>query len=102
MRCCFSIEGESGKKTNGEYFSHYIGSSLSPDGPFLIQSQMANNDKIAVLYSWQQKAFHIETLDLYIESNMKSIIEKKDNQYKLIALYDTYEECDLLISELRS
>ncbi|MBP8994918.1 MAG: hypothetical protein KBG30_14065 [Bacteroidales bacterium] len=63
---------------------------------------MNYEDKFAVLYSWQQEAFHVEPLDLYIESNIKSIKEKNDHQYKLIALYDSYEECDLLISKLRS
>ena len=57
--------------------------------------------KIALLYSFEQKAFHIETLSDYLRSNIICTIRESVNQFRLIALFDTDTEADELIEKLR-
>jgi hypothetical protein len=47
---------------------------------------------IAVLYSFEQKCFHVETLHDYIKSNVHATIRRKDHQYRLIAIAKDYED----------
>ena len=47
---------------------------------------------IAVLFSFEQNAFHIETIETYIDSNIRATINKKDHQYRLIAITKDWEE----------
>ena len=35
---------------------------------------------VAVLYSFEQNSFHLETLQQYLDSNIKATINKKDHQ----------------------
>ena len=41
---------------------------------------------VAVLYSFEQNSFHLETLQQYLDSNIKATLKKKDHCYRLIAL----------------
>jgi hypothetical protein len=49
---------------------------------------------IAILFSFEQKGFHIETLDDYIKSNLKATILKRDHQYRLVATANNYDKAD--------
>lgn len=60
------------------------------------------NEKFAVLYSFEQKAFHIETLGEYIQSNITVTCIKKDHQYRLIGLFNTYDEGSEFVKTIRS
>jgi uncharacterized protein HemY len=53
---------------------------------------MNYEDKFALVYSWQQGCFIIEHLKRYIEMNIKSTLAKTDTQYKLVGLFDSYDE----------
>lgn len=57
---------------------------------------------IAILFSFEQKGFHIETLDEYMQSNLKATALKKDHQYRLVATADTYETADWVCDYLSS
>jgi hypothetical protein len=54
----------------------------------------------AVLYSFEQKCFHIEYVHEYLKSNMQATIYKKDHQYRLIAFakdgMEAHKICDKL------
>lgn len=54
----------------------------------------------AVLYSFEQKCFHIEYVHEYLKSNMQATINKKDHQYRLIAFakddMEAHKICDKL------
>lgn len=58
-------------------------------------------EKIAVLYSIQQGAFHIETVGEYIKSNLICLFENKPTQYMMVGLFSTYEQADEQIKSLR-
>lgn len=58
--------------------------------------------KIAVLYSFEQKAFHIEPIKDYIKSNIEASIIKTAQQYRLIAIADNDYIADELIKLFRS
>jgi hypothetical protein len=49
---------------------------------------------IAILFSFEKKGFHIETLDDYIKSNLKATILKRDHQYRLVATANSYHKAD--------
>ena len=55
---------------------------------------------IAILFSFEQKGFHIEMLDDYIKSNLKATISKRDHQYRLVATADSYEKADKICDYL--
>lgn len=56
---------------------------------------------VALLYSFEQKYFHIETLKEYILSNVKATINKKDHQYRLVALAYSYDEAVFIIEDFK-
>ena len=51
-----------------------------------------DGEKSAVLYSISQKCFHIESLREYIEENIKCAMLKKDNDYRLVGLFNSDDE----------
>jgi len=55
---------------------------------------------IAVLFSFEQKCFHIETMTDYIKSNWMVTEKKHDHQYRLVGISENWEEahkyCDKL------
>jgi hypothetical protein len=55
---------------------------------------------IAVLFSFEQKCFHIETMTEYIKSNWSVSINKKDHQYRLVGIAENWDDahkyCDKL------
>ncbi len=51
---------------------------------------MDYNKLTVVLYSWEQKCYHIETMGEYIESNKRANINKKNHQYRLIYVCENY------------
>jgi len=58
-------------------------------------------EKQAVLYSFEQKAFHIETLKEYCASNIKTSILQAPTQFRLIAVCDSYEIASKTVSDFR-
>jgi len=69
------------------FLQHYL------QGPFFIFM-------VAVLYSHQQKCFHIELVDEYIQNNIRCIVTKSVNQFELVGIADNYEQGDQLIRSL--
>lgn len=59
-------------------------------------------EKTAVLYSFEQKAFHIESIKEYIKSNIEASLRKTAPQYRLIAIADNDDQADDLIKLFRS
>ena len=55
---------------------------------------------IAVLFSFEQGFFHIETMSEYISSNWKVTQLKKDHQYRLIGVADDYHQAHELCDKL--
>ena len=51
-------------------------------------------EKFALVYSWQQGCFIIEHLKRYIEMNIIATLKKTDTQYKLVGIFDSYDEAD--------
>lgn len=56
--------------------------------------------KTAVLYSFEQKAFHIETLSDYCRSNIEASKRNIAHQYRLIGIADDDQEADEMIKQL--
>lgn len=59
-------------------------------------------EKRAILYSFEQKAFHIESVRDYIKSNIESSLRKQQHQYRLIAVADNDDIADNIITAFRS
>jgi len=59
-------------------------------------------DKIAILYSFEQKAFHIESIKDYIKSNIEATLKKRDHQYRLIAIADDETIASEIIESIRT
>jgi hypothetical protein len=57
-------------------------------------------NKTAILYSPQQKCFHIEILADYITGNIKSILLNSSNQFELVGIADNDEQGDQIIRTL--
>lgn len=55
---------------------------------------------IAILFSFEQKGFHIETIEDYMISNIKVTYRKRDHQWRLIGLAKNYDEADIICNEL--
>lgn len=55
---------------------------------------------IAILFSFEQKGFHIETITEYINSNIRVTLIGKDHQWRLVAIahseWDANEICERL------
>lgn len=58
--------------------------------------------KQAVLYSFEQQAFHIESLGDYCKSNIQATITKKPHEYRLIGVADDYQQASEYVKQLRS
>jgi sulfur relay (sulfurtransferase) DsrF/TusC family protein len=57
---------------------------------------------IAVLYSKEQKCWHIETLMEYLLSNQRFLLDvTKVQQYRLVCLFNTIDEADIFIDKNR-
>lgn len=54
--------------------------------------------KIALLYSFEQKCFHIETVREYIKSNITATLKKQDHEYRLVAILNNRDDCDKFIA----
>jgi len=59
-------------------------------------------DKIAILYSFEQKAFHIESIKDYNKSNIEATLKKRDHQYRLIAIADDETIASEIIESIRT
>lgn len=57
---------------------------------------------IAVLFSWEQKCFHIETMQEYIESNILATKMKQNHQYRLVAIAKDWQDADKICDILQS
>jgi hypothetical protein len=55
---------------------------------------------IAILFSFEQGGFHIETMTEYIKSNWHVTRLKQDHQYRLVGIAADWNEADLLCDEL--
>lgn len=53
-------------------------------------------EKIAVSYSFTQKAVHVESLNEFIEHNFKIMFDGKEPNYHLISICDTDEEASIM------
>ena len=58
-------------------------------------------NKIAILYSFEQKSFHTETLLQYIGSNIEHTNKLTVNQFSLVGITDTYDQAIPIIESLR-
>ena len=56
---------------------------------------------VAVLYSFEQEFFHIEYLDEYTDSNVRATINKKDHQYRMIALVNSFDDAIKVINNYK-
>jgi hypothetical protein len=55
---------------------------------------------IAVLYSKEQKCWHIESLNEYMESNIRFLLGiQKVQQYKLVIVFDEYKDASKFIND---
>ncbi len=55
---------------------------------------------IAVLYSKEQKCWHIETLQEYLLSNQRYLLDvTKVQQYRLVIVFDEYKDASKFISD---
>ena len=52
-------------------------------------------------YSHEQDALHIDEFDHVIKRNNKMLEEKKYNDYKIIGIFDTYDEALKASKEFR-
>ena len=55
---------------------------------------------IAVLFSFEQGCFHIETMTEYIKSNWHVTRLKQDHQYRLVGISDDYHQAHSLCDKL--
>ena len=55
---------------------------------------------IAILFSFEQKGFHIETLEDYMISNVEATFYKSDHQWRLVRIANSYEEADYICERL--
>ncbi len=69
--------------------------------PVEIQIELSM-EKRAILYSFEQKAFQIESVRDYIKSNIESSLRKQQHQYRLIAIVDNDDIADNIITAFRS
>ena len=58
-------------------------------------------NKFAVLYSFEQSCFHIESLQEYIVSNIESSLRRCANQFRLVAIVDNDEQADHVINDYK-
>jgi hypothetical protein len=59
-------------------------------------------DAVAVLYSFEQGCFHLETMKEYIQSNLRATMDKKDHQYRLIAIAEDWKEGHTICEQFRT
>lgn len=57
---------------------------------------------IAVLFSWEQKCFHIETMQEYIDSNILATKMKQNHQYRLVAIAKDWHDADKICDNLQT
>jgi len=55
---------------------------------------------IAILFSFEQKGFHIETMEEYIDSNIRVTMYGKDHQWRLVAIANTEFQADEICEKL--
>ena len=55
---------------------------------------------IAILFSFEQKGFHIETMKEYLLSNYRVTEIQKDHQLRLVAIAKDWEDADKVCDEL--
>lgn len=56
----------------------------------------------AVLYSVEQDAFHLETINEYLDINVRNaILRRNKNDYKLVGIFNTDIEADKYIETFR-
>jgi hypothetical protein len=57
---------------------------------------------IAVLFSFEQGCFHIETMTEYIKSNWEVTRVKQDHQYRLVGTAEDWQEADKYCDKLEN
>jgi hypothetical protein len=55
---------------------------------------------IAILFSFEQGGFHIETMTEYIQSNWMVTKLKKDHQWRLVGIVEDLDQADALCDKL--
>jgi hypothetical protein len=65
---------------------------INPTGFFIFM--------IAILFSFEQGGFHIETMTEYIQSNWMVTKLKKDHQWRLVAIAESEFEADAICDKL--
>lgn len=55
---------------------------------------------IAILFSFEQKGFHIETMKEYLLSNYRVTEMQIDNQWRLVAIAKDWQDADKVCDEL--
>ena len=56
---------------------------------------------ITLEYSARQDCFHISTLDAILKINIRNTINKVDNDYKIVGLFETQQEASKMAEKLR-
>lgn len=60
-----------------------------------------NSKLITLEYSAKQDCFHISNLEEVLKINLRNTIEKVDNDYKIIGLFETYKEASEKADEIK-
>ena len=59
-------------------------------------------DYYVVEFSTRQKFFHISTFKESIESNIRTALNNIDNDYKIIGIFETYEQANDFCNQYRN
>lgn len=57
---------------------------------------------MAVLFSWEQKCFHIETMQEYIDSNILATQRKQNHQYRLVSIAKDWDDANKICNLFKS
>jgi len=57
--------------------------------------------QIVVLYSTEQKCFHVEYLTEYIGANIQSMLKGTHSQFRLVSFASSFGDANLIIEKMR-
>lgn len=57
---------------------------------------------ITVEFSLNQKCFHVDTVDKVLKTNLMSLCARKQTDFTLIGIFESYEDADAFIDLYRT